>query len=78
MKKLTITVHRGGALESYLFSLPHTYHVIDESFESVCFEYGGIIPPLAKVSKLLAMFQPAEYTISKSYTGYSFIVWSKD
>lgn len=78
MTKLTITIQRDGAMESYLFSLPHTYHVIDESSESVCFEYGGVIPPLAKISELLAMFQPAEYTISKSYTGFSFIVWSKE
>lgn len=78
MTKLTITIQRDSSLESYLFSLPHTYHVLDESSESVCFEYDGIIPPLAKISELLAMFQPAEYTISKSYTGYSFIVWSND
>lgn len=78
MNSLTITIQRDCALESYLFSLPHIYHVIEKSFESVCFEYGGIIPPLAKISELLAMFQPAEYTISKSYTGFSFIVWSKE
>lgn len=78
MKKLTITVQRDGAMESYLFSLPHTYHVIDESSESVCFDYGGFIPPLAKISELLAMFEPAEYTISRSTTGFSFIVWSKE
>lgn len=78
MKKLTITIQRDGALESYLFSLPHTYHVIDESSESVCFDYGGFIPPLAKISELLAMFEPAEYTISRSTIGFSFIVWSKD
>ena len=78
MAKLTITIQRDGAFESYLFSLPHTYHVIDESSESVCFEYGGFIPPLAKISELLAMFEPAEYTISRSTTGFSFIVWSKE
>lgn len=78
MTKLTITIQRGGALESYLFSFPHTYHFIDESSESVCFLYGGFIPPLAKISELLAMFDPAEYTISRSTTGFSFIVWSKD
>lgn len=78
MKKLVIAIPRDGALESYLFSLPHTYHVVDESSESVLFEYGGIIPPLAKISELLAMFQPAEYTISRSTTGFSFIVWSKE
>lgn len=78
MSKLTITIQRDCALESYFFSLPHTYHVIDESSESVCFVYGGLIPPLAKISELLAMFQPAEYTISKSYTAFSFIVWSND
>lgn len=78
MTKLTITIHRDGAMESYLFSLPHIYHVIDESSESVCFEYGGLLPPLAKISEILAMFQPAEYTISKSYTGFSLIVWSND
>lgn len=78
MTKLTITIQRHGALESYLFSLPHTYHVLEESSGSVCFEYGGFIPPLAKISELLAMFDPAEYTISRSTTGFSFIVWSID
>lgn len=78
MTQLTITIPRDGALESYLFSLPHTYHVIDESSESVCFLYGGFIPPLAKISQLLAIFEPSEYTISRRTTGFSFIVWSKD
>lgn len=78
MKKLTITVQSDSAMERYLTSLSHTYHVIDESSESVCFDYVGFVPPLAKISQLLAMFEPELYTINKSMTGFSFIVWPNE
>lgn len=75
MNKLTITIPRHGTIESYLFSLPHFYTVIEESSVSVCFLYDGSIPPLVKISELLALFVPEEYTIRKDSFGFTFIVW---
>lgn len=76
MKKLSITVPSDSAIASYLFQQPVLYPMTEAASESVVFSYDGTIPPLAKISQLLAMFSPSEYTISKSTTGFSFIVWS--
>ena len=75
--KLTIMVPSDSAIEHYLWQHP-MFHIKDETSASVCFSYGGVIPPLAKISQLLAMFEPAQYTISKSMTGFSFIVWPNE
>lgn len=74
MKKFSILVPSGSAIELHLSSLPHLYRVVDKTYASSEFSYGGVIPPLAKISELLAMFQPEQYHISKSTTGFSFIV----
>ena len=75
--KLTIMVPSDSAIEHYLFQHP-MFDIKDETSASVYFSYGGAIPPLAKISQLLAMFEPAQYTISKSMTGFSFIVWPNE
>ena len=73
--KLTITIPTDSAIEHYLWQHP-MFTQTDNSSDLVVFSYDGVIPPLAKISQLLAMFEPTEYTISKSTTGISFIVWS--
>lgn len=75
--KLTVTVPTDTNIDAYLWTHP-MFLKVDDSSESACYEYGGFIPPLAKISQLLAMFEPTEYTISRSTTGFSFIVWSNE
>ena len=75
--KLTIMVPSDSAIEHYLWQHP-MFTQTDESSASVVFSYGGVIPPLAKISQLLAMFELEQYTISKSLTGVSFIVWPSE
>lgn len=77
MAKLSILVPSDSSIEMHLSSLPHLYRVVGKTYASVEFSYGGVIPPLAKISELLAMFQPEHYHISKSTTGFSFIVCPK-
>lgn len=76
--KLSIMVPSDSAIESYLSHQPVVYRITEESSASVVFSYGGTIPPLAKISQLIAMFEPQQYTISKSMTGFSFIVWPSE
>lgn len=76
MKKLSITVPSDSAIAAYLLQQPSIYLYFGESNDSEDFSYEGILPPLAKISQLLSVFNPSEYTISKSTTGISFIVWS--
>lgn len=76
MTKLSITVPSDSAIASYLSQQPTVYLYFGESNGSEDFSYEGVLPPLAKISQLLAVFTPSEYTISKSTTGFSFIVWS--
>lgn len=76
MTKLSIYVPRESAIEQYLSSQQVVYRLTDVTRTNMVFSYDGVIPPLAKVSQLLAMFQPSEYTISKSTTGFAFIIWS--
>lgn len=76
MTKLSITVPCDSAIQQYLSSQQVVYRLTDVAPHHMVFSYDGVIPPLAKISQLLAMFQPSEYTISKSTTGTSFIVWS--
>lgn len=78
MKNLSIMVPSDSAIESYLSHQPVVYRITQETSASVVFSYGGTIPPLAKISQLLVMFEPAQYTISKSMTGFSFIVWPNE
>lgn len=74
MTKLTILVPSDSTIEMYLSRFPHSYRVVNKTYASVEFSYSGVIPPLAKISELLAQFQPEQYHISKSTTGFSFIV----
>lgn len=75
--KLSIMVPHDSAFEHYLWQHP-MFTMTDNSSASVVYIYGGVIPPLAKISQLLAMFEPQQYTISKSMTGFSFIVWPSE
>ena len=77
MKKLSITVPFDSAIERYLWQDP-VFAITDKSCALVVYSYGGDIPPLAKISQLLAIFEPEQYTISKSLTGISFIVWPSE
>ena len=72
--KLTITVPSDSSMDRYLFNL--NYYFSEDSSGSVTYLYHGSLPPLVKITELLALFDPAEYIISKSTTGYSFIVRS--
>lgn len=74
MKKLSILVPSDSAIDLHLSSLPHLYSAVCKTYASAEFSYDGVIPPLAKISELLAMFQPDQYHIRKSTTGFSFIV----
>lgn len=76
MANLSITVPSDSAIASYLSQQPTVYRYFGESNDSEDFSYEGVLPPLAKISQLLGVFNPSEYTISKSTTGISFIVWS--
>ena len=71
---LTISIPKDSPMAHYLYQFRFTYPVVDENSVSVCFSYGGIIPPLAQISRLLAKFEPEQYTISKSMKDYSLIV----
>lgn len=75
--KLTVTVPSDTNIDVYLWTNP-IFLKVDHSSEMACYEYGGLIPPLAKISQLLAMFEPTEYTISRSTKGFFFIVWSNE
>lgn len=77
MAKLSIYVPSESAIEQYLSSQQVVYRLTDVTSATMVFSYDGVIPPLAKISQLLAMFEPSEYTISKSTTGFAFIVWSR-
>ena len=72
--KLTINVPLDSSMERYLSNL--NYYFSEDSSESVTYLYTGSLPPLVKITELLALFDPAEYTISKSDAGFSFIVRS--
>ena len=72
--KLTIMVPTDSAIDRYLWLHP-MFTITDKSCATVVYSYGGDIPPFAKISQLLVMFEPEQYTISKSLTGISFIVW---
>ena len=76
MKTLIIRVPSASAIEMHLSSFPHLYRAVSQTSTWAEFSYSGVIPPLAKISQLLSSFDPIEYTISKSTTGISFIVWS--
>ena len=76
MEKLSITVPFNSAIAAYLSQQPFKYLYLGESNNQEDFSYEGALPPLAKILQLLAVFNPLEYTISKSTTGISFIVWS--
>lgn len=76
MAKLSIYVPSESAIEQHLSSQQVVYRLTDVTPATMVFSYDGVIPPLAKISQLLAMFEPSEYTISKSTTGFAFIVWS--
>lgn len=76
MTKLLITVPKDSAIAQFLYQQPLVYRVIDLTSTSVVFSYGGVIPPLAKISLFLSFYEPSEYTIDKSTTGFSFIVRS--
>ena len=76
MAKLSIIVPNDSAIEAYLFQQSVLYPITKETSDSVVFSYEGVYPPLAKISLLLAMFDPSEYTISKSTTGISFFVFT--
>lgn len=76
MSKLSINVPSESAIEQYLSSKQVVYRLIDVTYATMVFSYDGVIPPLAKISQLIAMFTPSEYTISKSTTGFVFTVWS--
>lgn len=76
MSKLSIYVPSESAIEQYLSSQQVVYRLTDVTSANMVFSYDGVTPPLAKISQLLAMFEPSAYTISKSTTGFSFIVWS--
>lgn len=75
MAKLSIIVPNDSVIYHYL-QKHMFYRSYEETPTLTSYEYVGSIPPLAKISQLLAMFEPSEYTINKSTTGISFIVWS--
>lgn len=75
MANLSVMVPNGSGICHYL-QKHMFYHLYAKTPTYVSYEYVGSIPPLAKISQLLAMFEPLEYTISKSTTGISFIIWS--
>lgn len=75
---LTISVPKDNPMADYLSKFRFTYRLVDENSASVCFSYGGVVPPLSQISLLLAKFEPEQYTISKSMTGFSFIVWPNE
>ena len=72
--KLTITVPSDSSMDHYLSNL--NYYLSEDSSVSVTYLYHGDLPPLLKITELLALFDPVEYTISKNPTGISFIVLS--
>ena len=73
MAKLTIMVPNDSVIDHYLHHHMF-YHSYAETHTNVSYEYVGSIPPLAKISQLLAMFDPSEYIISKGINGIVFIV----
>lgn len=74
MAKLTILVPSDSAIDMHLSSLSHLYRDVGKRCGSAEFLYDGVIPPLAKISELLAMYHPEEYHIIKSKSGFTFIV----
>ena len=78
--KLSVMVPSDSAIEHYLWQHPMFTTISDstESNPTVLFSYEGKIPPLAKISELLAMFEPEQYNISKSETGFFFVVWPSE
>lgn len=78
MAKLSITVPFDSEIEHYLSQQHVVYRMTDVTSSTMVFSYDGVMPSLAKISQLLAMFEPAQYTVSKSMTGFSFIVWPNE
>lgn len=72
---LLISIPKDSPMADYLYKFHFTYRVVDENSASVCFSYSGVVPPLAQISRLIGMFEPEQYTISKSLKDYSLIVW---
>ena len=77
MKEFTIIVSKQSRIAEYLYDFRFVYRVFAEDSASVTFLYGGSHEPLSVITKLVSMFEPEQYTISKSTTGLSFIVWPK-
>lgn len=77
MTKLSIMVPNDSVIDHYLYDHP-MFTMTDNSSASVVYAYGGYLPPLAEISVLLSKFYPQQYTISKSMTGVSFIVWPSE
>ena len=75
MAKLTIMVPNDSVIDHYLYEHP-LFTMTQNSPDSVVYTYCGIIPPLAKISRLIGMFELKQYIISKGLTGCSFIVLS--
>lgn len=76
MYKLSIMVPCDSVIDRFLSHQPVAYRITELTSAFVTFSYFGVIPPLAKISQILAKFEPSEYTISKSTTGISLIVRS--
>ena len=74
MAKLSIMVPNDSVIDHYLYEHPG-FTMTQNLPDSVVYSYGGYLPPLAEISVLLSKFEPKQYTISKSLTGFSFIVW---
>lgn len=78
MKKLSIIVPADSAIAHYLSHQPVAYRITEVTSSSVIFSYLGSIQPLSRISLLITFFDPSEYTIEKSASGFFFIVWSKE
>ena len=72
---LTIIVSKKSRIADYLYDFRFLYRVFAEDSTQVTFLYGGSREPLPVISKLVSMFEPEKYTISKSTTGISFTVF---
>lgn len=72
---LTIVVPKESRIAEYLYDFRFVYRVFSEDSASVTFLYGGSNDALSVITKLLSKFDIEQYTISKSRTGFSFIVW---
>lgn len=71
--KLSIMVPNDSVIDHYLYEHP-SFTMTQNSPESVVYVYDGYFQPLAEISVLLSKFEPQQYTISKSMTGFLFVV----